>query len=30
MLPDLLFYDFEMVELVADGLQIALLGETRQ
>lgn len=26
----LLFYDSEMVQLVADGLQVALLGQARQ
>lgn len=25
-----LFHDFEMVQLVADGLQVALLGQARQ
>lgn len=28
--PNVPFCDFELVDLIADGLQVALLGETRQ
>lgn len=28
--PNAPFCNFEMVDLIADGLQVALLGETRQ
>lgn len=28
--PNILFHDFETMEVIADGLQIALLGETRK